>query len=357
MDDLDVDFCECPICLDIFKDASNLRRCGHDFCNSCISRWLSTNNTCPVCRDRADPGDVLPSRLLRIFFSFVNLHAAATESDAAKRLRIKETHEFLVQFMGALSVEERRIMGINRRQTGHPLVMMQPITPHVDMMHGSAVNSRAQIPPTHSHMQQEQEQQYQLNMGPSLVTQPYNDSTNAMVYYGVSTDDAAQLPHNHFNMQHQQPQYHTNFEHSYHPSHQLPQITHTPPPRVIILSSSHGPGNTASNQLLSSQYPFGREYHRDYQQQQRRRPLNLGPLPPPQMQHHRHNNSPHHQLPQASPLSPSYPPLPPRDNPSITNSLRGEYNDYGGRRSSRNPTGREHRHQDHNRSRSRSRSG
>ena len=42
----------CPVCNEIMMDGVYLRRCGHNFCSSCISNWLLTRkeNTCPVCR-------------------------------------------------------------------------------------------------------------------------------------------------------------------------------------------------------------------------------------------------------------------------------------------------------------------
>jgi len=40
---------ECMICLDSDKINAELP-CGHKFHNKCINEWLSTKNTCPVCR-------------------------------------------------------------------------------------------------------------------------------------------------------------------------------------------------------------------------------------------------------------------------------------------------------------------
>ena len=46
--------CECVICL---TDNARYRlRCGHQFHNTCISRWQeSGHNTCPTCRELIDP--------------------------------------------------------------------------------------------------------------------------------------------------------------------------------------------------------------------------------------------------------------------------------------------------------------
>ena len=46
---------ECAICLGSLgsEDVVPLN-CDHKFHHACLSRWLQTNNTCPVCRARAD---------------------------------------------------------------------------------------------------------------------------------------------------------------------------------------------------------------------------------------------------------------------------------------------------------------
>jgi len=39
---------ECIICME--KDATLVLPCCHSFCEDCISKWKSKNETCPVCR-------------------------------------------------------------------------------------------------------------------------------------------------------------------------------------------------------------------------------------------------------------------------------------------------------------------
>lgn len=39
----------CIICSEVFDDPKRLT-CGHTFCNNCISTWIKTSRTCPVCR-------------------------------------------------------------------------------------------------------------------------------------------------------------------------------------------------------------------------------------------------------------------------------------------------------------------
>lgn len=40
----------CPICLeDDIHEVRKITKCSHVFCDPCISKWLSTHTTCPVC--------------------------------------------------------------------------------------------------------------------------------------------------------------------------------------------------------------------------------------------------------------------------------------------------------------------
>ena len=38
----------CSICYDTGSDFTT--NCEHNFCNECITNWLLTNNSCPICR-------------------------------------------------------------------------------------------------------------------------------------------------------------------------------------------------------------------------------------------------------------------------------------------------------------------
>ncbi|KNA15708.1 hypothetical protein SOVF_095670 isoform A [Spinacia oleracea] len=48
----------CVICLEEYKhmdDVGNLKSCGHDYHVSCIKKWLSMKNACPICKGPALP--------------------------------------------------------------------------------------------------------------------------------------------------------------------------------------------------------------------------------------------------------------------------------------------------------------
>lgn len=41
---------ECPICMNIDSDQQVSLPCGHEFHEKCLSKWLPTSRTCPMCR-------------------------------------------------------------------------------------------------------------------------------------------------------------------------------------------------------------------------------------------------------------------------------------------------------------------
>lgn len=92
-----VDF-TCPICRQFFNNASFIARCGHEYCQSCISRWLNKKCTCPTCRGPAFHEDIKPCYLIRsIFFKveseqrneceFLSSRLSDKERDTAIRLQ------------------------------------------------------------------------------------------------------------------------------------------------------------------------------------------------------------------------------------------------------------------------------
>ncbi|KLT39629.1 hypothetical protein CC85DRAFT_184338 [Cutaneotrichosporon oleaginosum] len=50
---------DCPVCMDDFKvgDAAMKIPCGHEFHPDCLTPWLETNGSCPVCRHSLVPGE------------------------------------------------------------------------------------------------------------------------------------------------------------------------------------------------------------------------------------------------------------------------------------------------------------
>ncbi|KAI4377555.1 hypothetical protein MLD38_015161 [Melastoma candidum] len=53
---------ECVVCLARFEPTETLRllpKCGHAFHVECVDTWLDAHSTCPLCRNRVDPEDIL----------------------------------------------------------------------------------------------------------------------------------------------------------------------------------------------------------------------------------------------------------------------------------------------------------
>ncbi|XP_060094682.1 ATP-dependent RNA helicase DHX15-like [Heteronotia binoei] len=57
----------CPICLEHFRDPVTITECGHNFCRACLTRsWgeAAAEASCPVCRGKAQPGNLRPNQQL-----------------------------------------------------------------------------------------------------------------------------------------------------------------------------------------------------------------------------------------------------------------------------------------------------
>lgn len=64
---------QCSICLDNIYPANYTISCGHTFHKSCIKKWFSINDTCPVCRKKVVNQFMVKTKNNWIFhkFSFV----------------------------------------------------------------------------------------------------------------------------------------------------------------------------------------------------------------------------------------------------------------------------------------------
>jgi len=55
----------CPICLMIYADPMESRRCHHIFCRRCINEWLRDHEDCPYCRAPLGNYHLIPATDLR----------------------------------------------------------------------------------------------------------------------------------------------------------------------------------------------------------------------------------------------------------------------------------------------------
>ncbi|KAL5769109.1 hypothetical protein ACOSQ2_015892 [Xanthoceras sorbifolium] len=61
---------ECAVCLTRFEPTEVLRllpKCKHAFHVECVDTWLDSHSTCPLCRNRVDPEDILLIQGVNIF--------------------------------------------------------------------------------------------------------------------------------------------------------------------------------------------------------------------------------------------------------------------------------------------------
>ena len=49
---------DCPICLTVMTDATTFQ-CNHTFCFLCIKEWLTSHQTCPLCRSECSLSGVV----------------------------------------------------------------------------------------------------------------------------------------------------------------------------------------------------------------------------------------------------------------------------------------------------------
>ena len=59
---------KCALCLDFFAAPVRMTRCGHNFCQGCLTRMVPAGNTtwpCPECREEQNQA---PGELARTFF-------------------------------------------------------------------------------------------------------------------------------------------------------------------------------------------------------------------------------------------------------------------------------------------------
>ncbi|OUS42642.1 hypothetical protein BE221DRAFT_62574 [Ostreococcus tauri] len=54
----------CAICSDFFELPVSFRACRHAFCSACARRSLPVLETCPMCREPATEGDLMPNKAL-----------------------------------------------------------------------------------------------------------------------------------------------------------------------------------------------------------------------------------------------------------------------------------------------------
>ena len=111
----------CPICNELMTDGVYLKKCGHNFCSSCISNWLMTRRrkkSCPICRHDACAEDIKPCRLIRIRFL---LHTAQVRHgsldqtcEVLTRRILKETVKYNVKETFYCGYWGETLMVINR---------------------------------------------------------------------------------------------------------------------------------------------------------------------------------------------------------------------------------------------------
>ncbi|CAG9760266.1 unnamed protein product [Ceutorhynchus assimilis] len=80
----------CPICSAVFEDPIQAHECEHIFCNSCITRWISEQPTCPVDRKPLTASLLTPvPRILRNLLAKLTISCDNAEYGCSRTLGLE----------------------------------------------------------------------------------------------------------------------------------------------------------------------------------------------------------------------------------------------------------------------------
>ncbi|CAI6342924.1 unnamed protein product [Macrosiphum euphorbiae] len=71
---------ECPVCLEKYKNMAKLNRCQHLLCVNCLTSWLETSHSCPLCINEIIGYDIFDSTLMRAKYVTATEHYYACNS-------------------------------------------------------------------------------------------------------------------------------------------------------------------------------------------------------------------------------------------------------------------------------------
>lgn len=64
----EIEYLECPICIDKFNKPVIVQCCGNSFCSKCLHIHLNSNSQCPICRTVISTKNIKPNTLLELVF-------------------------------------------------------------------------------------------------------------------------------------------------------------------------------------------------------------------------------------------------------------------------------------------------
>ncbi|XP_065581634.1 E3 ubiquitin-protein ligase NRDP1-like isoform X2 [Artemia franciscana] len=96
-EDIDGDLI-CPICSFVLEDPIQAPICEHVFCNTCITEWLTSNQTCPIDRTNLTIDALKPApRILRNFLSRLTLSCSNQTHGCSASLTLERLAAHLLE--------------------------------------------------------------------------------------------------------------------------------------------------------------------------------------------------------------------------------------------------------------------
>ncbi|XP_062518899.1 TNF receptor-associated factor 5-like [Corticium candelabrum] len=110
----------CPICHVAFREPV-LTRCGHHFCNSCLTPCLQQSASCPVCRMELKASNIFPNNAMKREILDLTIKCCLHEKGCAwtGELRNGETHDRECQFVDVVCENECEQLIMRKDEEDH----------------------------------------------------------------------------------------------------------------------------------------------------------------------------------------------------------------------------------------------
>jgi hypothetical protein len=86
----------CPICFNQFPtEEMMITQCAHQFCQECLQEWLSSHDTCPICRFQLQEDEIIETNHQNINLEIMNQNIIIHNLNTQLNLNIIEDDLYL----------------------------------------------------------------------------------------------------------------------------------------------------------------------------------------------------------------------------------------------------------------------